>query len=523
MNRTTLTKILSNSTFADTTIPYKTFVNEDKRLIAVANSFFTQWSGRHISMSSESLLLYNLDTLDIIGFVDDLKYSVNALSFHPTQNIIALGIGSYDGGCFYEGELLLWNYETNELNSIFTDNREVTKCAFRKNGTKIVFTVNPTNDDLDYSDFLDKEYELDIPVLKKISLESLKPLSIADHRNNLTIEDYKSRLINSDKVLANISQQKNEAYIKKHLIWDILFINKQEIGVARNNATIEIWNIETGTVKEIRLSDTGYCVELFLNSTNNSLLVNLWSKDFQSDNTNKLFSIDLLTLEIQEVINCCHTISRSKNNYFLARQVDYLDKTKKDFILSPNYQVIFEERLGHYDLFNHYLRIDNSELLYYVVGKPKRQHQNKVLCSINPVTYETKEVWQIEKQHIHYNELNGIKIDDDLILTGMVYSLNRKPYYTQKLFCIDLATKKEKWSRSVSSQVCSFGIIDNGATLVLALTNGQIELIESVSGKTTEVINRSKNQSFAKPLSLATFDNKIVVGLTNGQIEIYDR
>jgi outer membrane protein assembly factor BamB len=199
-----------------------------------------------------------------------------------------------------------------------------------------------------------------------------------------------------------------------------------------------------------------------------------------------------------------------------------LEKTKKDFILSPSYQVAFEKRFGHYDLFNHYLRIDN-ELLYYLIGNPKEQHQNKILYSINPTTFETKEVWQLEKQPNHYNDLNGIKINDDLILSGNVYYSNRNSYDTQELFCIDLATKKEKWLRTVSSQVCSFGILDKGATLILALTNGQIELIESESGKTIEVINRGNNHSFARPLSLATFDNKIAVGLTNGQIEIYAR
>ena len=77
--------------------------------------------------------------------------------------------------------------------------------------------------------------------------------------------------------------------------------------------------------------------------------------------------------------------------------------------------------------------------------------------------------------------------------------------------------------RTVECQVCSFGTIDDGSTLVLALSNGQIELIEIANGKTIEVINRIKSQSFAKPLSLATVDNQIVIGLTNGQIEVYKR
>lgn len=519
---TTLTKILSNSTFADTTIPYRTFVDEGKRLIAVANSFSTQWSGRDISMWSTSILLYDLDTLELKNFVDNMDYPVNDLSFHPKEKTIALGVGRYDGGAYYEGELLLWNYETNELNSILTDNREVTKCAFSQNGDRLSFTVNPT-DDLDCPDYTDKKYDLDFPIQAKINLENLKPVLVTDHIDNFNIEDYNNRLSIADRALTDISNQKKQVYKNRNLIWDVVFITKNEIALARNNATVEIWNIDTGTVKEINFFDTGDCVELFFNTSNNSLLVNLWSRDFQSENTNKLFSIDLSNLEFQEVINCSHTISKSKNNYFFARQVDHSDKTKKDFILSPSYQVAFEKRFGHYDLFNHYLRIDNSELLYYLVGNPKEQHQNKILCSINPTTFETKEVWQLEKQPNHYNNLNGIKIKDDLILSGKVYSSNRNPYDTQELFCIDLVTKKEKWLRTLSSQVCSFAILDNNSTLVLALTNGQIELIESANGKTMEVINRAQNQSFARPLSLATFENKIAVGLTNGQIEIYDR
>lgn len=519
---TTLTKILSNSTFADTTVPYRTFVDEDKRLIAVANSFSTQWSGRDISMWSTSLLLYDLDTLELKNFIDNLNFPVNDLSFHPKEKIIALGIGRYDGGAYYEGELLIWYYETNMLNSILTDNREVIKCAFNQNGDKLSFTLNPT-DDLDCPDYTDIQYDIDFPIQVKINLENLEPVLVNDHIDSFIIEDYNNRLSTAESVLTDISNQKRQVYRNRYLIWDIVFIGKNEIALARSNATVEIWNIDTGTVREIKLFDNGDCVEIFFNSYNNTLFVNLWSRDFQSDNTNKLFSIDLSNLEIQEVINCSHTISKSKSNCFLARQVHHSDKMKKDFIFSPNYEVIFERRFGHYDLFNHYLRIDNSELLYYLVGNPKEQHRNKTLCSINPETFEIKEVWQIEKQPNHYNSLNGIKINDELILSGKVYSSNRKFYGTQELLCIDLVTKKEKWLRTVSSQVCSFGIIDKGATLVLALTNGQIELIESANGKTIEVINRSKNQSFARPLSLATFDNKIVVGLTNGQIEIYER
>ncbi|MFI5931896.1 hypothetical protein [Actinoplanes sp. NPDC051494] len=42
-----------------------------------------------------------------------------ALAFHPTLPLLAVGSGSYDGGYFFEGELLLLDLETSAAVSLF--------------------------------------------------------------------------------------------------------------------------------------------------------------------------------------------------------------------------------------------------------------------------------------------------------------------------------------------------------------------------------------------------------------------
>lgn len=521
MPKLKLIKKLSNTTFSNVTIPYKTFSDENKKLIAIATSFHTQWSARDIGKTSKSLLLYNLDSLDLIDFIDNLGYKINDLSFHPNDPIIAIAIGEYDGGAYYEGELLIWNYLTKQVNSIITDNREVTECSFEEDGKQLKFTVNPI-DDLDCPDFTDKEYKIDFPVSGKISLQDLIPTRVIEHIDNFNIDSYKNRLLENENKLSIISSEQNKTYVNRNLIWDLKFISKTKIVVARNNATIEVWDIERQSCEDIRLDDNGFCVQLFLLKDKNSLLVNVWNGNFSSNNSNELYSINLSNYEFQKVATCQHTISKNTNNFFLARQTNFLNKQIKDFIIDSEYKIIFEKRLGHYDLFNHYIRIDNNDLLYFLTGNPIEQHQNKTLYSINPISFEIKKVWQLEKQPAHYNDLNGVIVSDYLILNGKAYSSNRSSYGTQELFCVDLKTNKEKWFRKIDSQVSSFEVLDN-ETILMAMTNGKIELFETKNGKTLEVINRKQNVSFTQPLSITAFENRIAVGLTNGEVEIYER
>jgi hypothetical protein len=49
------------------------------------------------------------------------RFPVHALAFHPTLPLSAVGTGSYDGGYFFEGELLLFNWEIHLTVSSFED------------------------------------------------------------------------------------------------------------------------------------------------------------------------------------------------------------------------------------------------------------------------------------------------------------------------------------------------------------------------------------------------------------------
>jgi hypothetical protein len=45
------------------------------------------------------------------------RFPVQAMAFHPGLPLLAIGTGRYDGGYFFEGELLLLHLETGETRS----------------------------------------------------------------------------------------------------------------------------------------------------------------------------------------------------------------------------------------------------------------------------------------------------------------------------------------------------------------------------------------------------------------------
>src|SRR5262249_40949497 len=149
----------------------------------------------------------------------------------------------------------------------------------------------------------------------------------------------------------------------------------------------------------------GECVQLFHNTANQTLLVNCWASDDSFEIFTAFFSIALSTFAVTEIIRCRHSLSRNAGNYFLARQADSNSEATEDFMLDPDYNVVYIRRLGDFLLFSHALRIDNAASLYFLADNPSGKHHNNTLYRIDPPVGKISEVWPIEKQPDYFNNI----------------------------------------------------------------------------------------------------------------------
>ncbi|WP_336111366.1 hypothetical protein [Streptomyces sp. PTD9-10] len=109
-------RILGDRPFAEVGEPTLAVDDERRRLLAVAGTH-TALAGMQEFGSSAPVGVYGTDDLACRALLR-ARYPVHAMAFHPVLPLLAVGTGSYDGGYFFEGELLLLDLETGMPTSL---------------------------------------------------------------------------------------------------------------------------------------------------------------------------------------------------------------------------------------------------------------------------------------------------------------------------------------------------------------------------------------------------------------------
>ncbi|MEV7728851.1 hypothetical protein AB0P15_29555 [Streptomyces sp. NPDC087917] len=96
-------RILGDRSFAEIGHPNLAIADKRRGLVAVA--------GTHGFSDHPTVGIYDTASLSCHALLRS-RYLVHAMAFHPTLPLVAVGTGSYDGGYFFHGDLLLLNLET---------------------------------------------------------------------------------------------------------------------------------------------------------------------------------------------------------------------------------------------------------------------------------------------------------------------------------------------------------------------------------------------------------------------------
>ncbi|GAA2814026.1 hypothetical protein GCM10010441_43450 [Kitasatospora paracochleata] len=102
-------RVLGERPFAEAGEPVLAVSDEGRGLLAVAGEpGFAQMA---------TVAVYGVGDLGC-RTVLRTRFPVHALAFHPTEPLLAVGTGEYDGGYFFEGELLLLDWETGSATTL---------------------------------------------------------------------------------------------------------------------------------------------------------------------------------------------------------------------------------------------------------------------------------------------------------------------------------------------------------------------------------------------------------------------
>ncbi|MBD0694649.1 PQQ-binding-like beta-propeller repeat protein [Streptomyces sp. CBMA123] len=102
-------RVLGDRPFAEVGLPVLAVDDEERGLLAVA--------GGPGEGGMSTVGVYGTGDLGCRAVLRT-RFRVHALAFHPTAPLLAVGTGDYDGGYFFEGELLLLDWETSVTTSL---------------------------------------------------------------------------------------------------------------------------------------------------------------------------------------------------------------------------------------------------------------------------------------------------------------------------------------------------------------------------------------------------------------------
>lgn len=126
-------RVLGDRPFAEIGFPSVAAVSERRGLVVVGGDVGPPgWQPGTLAdrRSTRRIGVYRLDGLRC-RYLLPSRWPVNTVAFHPVLPLAAIGTGSYDGGFFYEGELLLLDLLSGEAVSAFAPVREVRSARWR--------------------------------------------------------------------------------------------------------------------------------------------------------------------------------------------------------------------------------------------------------------------------------------------------------------------------------------------------------------------------------------------------------
>jgi hypothetical protein len=515
-------------------------VDDKGRWVALASEFnLLYWPGRALYDGHRlryRVSLYSADLHTRIAVFDGARYPINAVAFHPSESWAAVCTGSYDGGYMFEGGVLLWNWETNETRNLLGESREVVACRFLDEGRKLAILLRPRdeqeyeveapfdtyvattlNDLRDYRDFDLKSGDAD-PRLE--GLEPVDPAAFGFQRPRPVNYDERQSAIG--KVFSALP-----GFEERHRVWDVMWLDHSELAAVHDGCYFERWNTK-GQLLDAAAGE-GHGVQLL--QWRDQPAVHVFRQ------ANWISGVDdlsrLLTLDGTEIrtFDRGYVMSADQLGRLLCRDTGgprlnpEQKRRRRDLVLNISGDATLDSDLGDYDCFNHFVRIERDDALWFLRGTPPSSHEGKWLCKINPVgAVEEVVPWDTKGQHI----MNGcgLRVGDSVVRSASVY--NPRPSdakYNIESLQLDASPfrvmQKQGWCRPTLAPATAMTLVADHV-IAYALTDGSLGLLDARTGSALTEEQVMVDGVDTMVLSLHSADGVLAAGTICGSVLLCD-
>jgi hypothetical protein len=509
--------------------PYRMFRDPSGERVAICSSFdHLAWPGRicyenqavlqRVSLYDSSLQ-HRIAVLNLAG-----RCKINDVSFHPVRPELLIGTGDYDGGYFFEGRLLHWDWVSGSCDSLLGESRYVVRCRFDTDGG-ISVVLLPRHEE-EYRDGADTS---DLYVVAKIDqptpMESCYPDPRLEHLQpgnpesaGFTMDPEPCPIVLPGHEMDFLREK---GFEERGCIRDLQWLDAETFAVAHDHCHLEIGNIRGHRISRFR--GEGHGVEL-IGTAGDGCLVHVFDPGDRLkyiEARSSLYSYSRGELSPFAAFDHECSFSSDEMGHLLARDVRHTfrrGQCSNDAILRPDGKILFPADLGKFDELNHAFRC-HADKLYFLRGTPPESHEHKTLCSVDPEgTIEELTSWDGANWHA-MSPLVAI-LPGGLVRAREIWSpMAPRVSVVERVSFADHSTR---WSTELKQgSFTALAASPDHGCVAFAQANGDFGLIDLSSGEILQSSSAAVDGVSTIITSLALHANRLLAGTIDGRILLF--
>ncbi|REE97035.1 PQQ-binding-like beta-propeller repeat protein [Thermomonospora umbrina] len=481
-----------------------------------------QWAGDGTAdrLSDALLGVYDLDGA-VCRWLHRPRWPVNAVAVHPSLPLVAVGTGSYDGGYFFEGELLLLDLAAGTVTSLLPHPRQVRSLAWRDART-LDFVLAPADDwenpqahsQGHRCTAVRDDWAAPGPLGSEETAAPAGPCSPSPDGRP------------PEEVLNDLSGGRREP---RRQVWAVEVLPDGRILAASEGIALECW--EPSGRRAFTVPDAAGGRQIRVTPDGGSAWVVLNRRPRRTEDGRRCDPGSAARFSLADGAHTAVlapgfslTLAARTDGWMALRDVDLDSAGQEALLVSPGGEEAGRVRLGEFDLINHPFAVRHSPELFFLRGGRHGDDVGKRVARLDPVTHAVTDLFPLEWDTARDGHLFGGPVahvrdaaGEALVHGGAVH--NGRGLLPGNAFVVRRALPggTVAWVFTTDHNVTSLDIADG--TVYVALTCGTVVALDAVTGEPRWSHRLRIGAVPAVALSLAApSPDRLVLGTTDGRI-----
>ncbi|RJO70670.1 hypothetical protein D5S18_26020 [Nocardia panacis] len=527
-------RVLGVGPFCEIGQPRVTATSSREALIAVGGELIRpQWHGRDVSDRSRPnpgwhpTAVYRSGDLTCL-FQLTTCWPVNALAFHPTLPLLAIGTGAYDGGWSYEGELLLLDLSTGATVSLLAYPREVRELTWQDPETLGLVLGIPCDED-------EKRFGT-TSLACSIRRDDWDRATVGMLRMPYGEKPYADASDTDPSVAAAVIErlctERGRAWTPRRAVWAVQALADGRVLAALEGIAVECWTpTSEDCAWQVPAGGTGYQVNtlpdgrtaLALTQTPRSFYGGRWTSE-----PSVVVEVDLNGGAVRTTLQAASPtimVSRADGRWALRdTEHDTATMTGAVTLVDPEGAHPSTVQLGRYDLINHYFDIRYAPDLLFLQGMGNKPSHDKWVVAVDTPHGRVRRLFPLEWDASRGGHLFGgcgAYLDDRagpaLVHAGAVHDraglLAGNTFVARRKY----PTGEPQWVFTADHQATSLDV--DADFVYVTFNSGELIILRTVNGAVRTRQQLRVNGHRVVPLSLARVGaNRLVIGTLDGRV-----